>query len=390
MNNVYFSTRRTGGLALLMLLLCVVSTSPLLAQSSTCVAGSVNNGGGDNWSPDCYLKNDCTVQGNPCQANDVEVTGAFVADANSDPLQACSPGEMVSAFLWANFQNGTGTDRFAVRAYAEVELDGVFTGQTFNNCAFDLIPANSTTARRLIPVNFTCGENINLVNVWVAWDTNTGATCSGANPTTVNCGDHPPSKCFSNIDIGGVAVLVPNFTFGCGEATNEVCFTNLTTGGTPPYTYAGQMVECDGFITAGENEATVTYTAGFTTQNFEVEVTDATGCSVVLMTSISCRKLPHQEDDVLFGDSQGSDIPLTVFPNPANDQLKISLPEWESAPVEVRLLDLLGRTQRLARLSEWSATPYTLEVGDLPAGTYLLRLRNASGDFRGAKVMLIH
>ena len=204
----------------------------LTAQSSTCTSGSVNNGNGDLWSPDCYLNNSCAIHGNLCQANDVNVSGAFVADINGDPLPACNPGETINAFLWAKFSNNSGSARYAVRAYAEVEFNGVYTGNFFNECAFDVIPANTTVDRILIPVSFTCGENINLVNIWTAWSTSNSDQCGDAGlPNFAStCGNYPPSKCFNDIDIGGVAVLIPNFSFACGDATDEVCFINLTTG----------------------------------------------------------------------------------------------------------------------------------------------------------------
>ena len=95
-----------------------------------------------------------------------------------------------------------------------------------------MIPANTTVGRILIPVSFTCGENINLVNIWTAWSTSNSDQCGDAGlPNFAStCGNYPPSKRFNDIDIGGVAVLIPNFSFACGDATDEVCFINLTTG----------------------------------------------------------------------------------------------------------------------------------------------------------------
>ena len=86
------------------LLLLLILPGLLAAQSNTCVPGSVNNANGSAWSPDCYLNNNCDLQGNPCQANDVNLTGAFIADINGDPIPACSSGDVVNAFLWADFE----------------------------------------------------------------------------------------------------------------------------------------------------------------------------------------------------------------------------------------------------------------------------------------------
>lgn len=108
--------------------LCLTPFSPayLSAQSSTCSPNSVNNGNNDLWSPDCYLSNSCTIQGNPCQANDVQLTGAFIADINGNPIPTCTPGSTVNAFLWGDFEANASC--FAVRSYAEILYDGVFSG----------------------------------------------------------------------------------------------------------------------------------------------------------------------------------------------------------------------------------------------------------------------
>lgn len=254
------------------------SFTSLSAQSSTCVPSSVNSSNNSLWSPDCYLDNNCEIQGNPCQANDIDVIGVFVADILGNPILACSPGDVINAYLWTTFANTTGTDRYAVRAYAEVELNGVFTGAFFNGCAFDVIPASSTQDQLLIPITFNCGENVNLINIWTAWDTNTGSTCSTATPTSVDCGDYPPSKCYNNIDIGGVSVLVPNFSFDCGDAPNEICFTDLVSGGDGNYTYAWDF----GDNSSISNVASPCYT--YASPGVYTVTLTVTGCL--------CRRLP--------------------------------------------------------------------------------------------------
>ena len=171
----------------------------LFGQSSTCVVGSVNNSAQDSWSPDCYLDNNCMLQGSPCSANDVNVAGTFLADANGDPISVCTPGTQFQAYLWAVFVNNTNAPRYAVRTYAEPVFDGVYTmGTEFNICAGDIIPVNGSTETRLLgPITIDCGVSIELRNLWIAWNT-TASQCSDpqARNYSVKCNQYSNSKCF--------------------------------------------------------------------------------------------------------------------------------------------------------------------------------------------------
>ncbi len=65
---------------------------------------------------------------------------------------------------------------------------------------------------------------------------------------------------------------------------------------------------------------------------------------------------------------------LTVSPNPAHDQLRISFPE-PLLDARLTLTDVLGRTVVQQRISGGS---YTLELGAQPRGVYLLTVRSAT------------
>lgn len=73
----------------------------------------------------------------------------------------------------------------------------------------------------------------------------------------------------------------------------------------------------------------------------------------------------------------------TIFPNPATDRLRIDI-QGQWAEVQLRLMDLNGRTQRTIALdqpqAEWS-------VSGLPQGLYLLEIR--SRDARATRKILI-
>ncbi len=74
----------------------------------------------------------------------------------------------------------------------------------------------------------------------------------------------------------------------CGSSGNTL--TGTASGGVAPYTYHWEMYDCDGILTGGQGTRTITYNAGFTTQNFRLTVTDANGCQTTCTISIPCFK----------------------------------------------------------------------------------------------------
>lgn len=68
---------------------------------------------------------------------------------------------------------------------------------------------------------------------------------------------------------------------------------------------------------------------------------------------------------------------LSVWPNPAQDQLTIRANLDVSSPVTVDLVDLLGRSVRSIASENRPAgnNQWTVELGDIPAGMYLVRLQ---------------
>ena len=64
------------------------------AQSSTCIPGNVENAGESSWSEECYLNDECLEQGNPCQANDVKMLGAYIADLSGGPINTFISGQL--------------------------------------------------------------------------------------------------------------------------------------------------------------------------------------------------------------------------------------------------------------------------------------------------------
>jgi uncharacterized repeat protein (TIGR01451 family) len=211
----------------------------LQAQTNLCEPGSVNNGNNDPWSVECYLNSSCDEQGNPCTANDVNLISLFLADEFGNPIGTFAPGATIEVYLWGEFINGTNTNRYAVRTNTELWIDGLFF-EEINNCSFDDLSPGTQLAILTGPFFFESGQQIELLNTWIGWETTSGAQCSDPLASNYNfrCGQYSPSKCSKTFE--AIPLLVPNFTFSCGDATattTEVCFQDLTTGGVPPYNY---------------------------------------------------------------------------------------------------------------------------------------------------------
>jgi hypothetical protein len=94
---------------------------------------------------------------------------------------------------------------------------------------------------------------------------------------------------------------------------------------------------------------------------------------------------------VRFGNPNGLEL-LGSFPNPARSQatVRFAIPEQMSADnVRLELYDLLGRQVKTIPAAETSGrVEQTLDVSDLPSGTYLLRL-SAGGQTQTQQVTIV-
>jgi phenolic acid decarboxylase len=119
---------------------------------------------------------------------------------------------------------------------------------------------------------------------------------------------------------------------------------NLTvTGGTAPYTYS--------WNTNDTQEDLFNVFAGF----YQVEVTDAKGCSVIANTEVE--EMSHAGID--FNDKNE----FTVYPNPSNGNATVS---WEG---EAQYLYILNQSGQIVEKHSVAQTT-TYDVSNLPSGMY--------------------
>jgi len=130
--------------------------------------------------------------------------------------------------------------------------------------------------------------------------------------------------------------------------------TVLSTGSYSSYKWYRNGVAVSGGIA---QQLTITQNGGYT-----VVVTGAHGCKdssqVYNVTGVSI-----DETNVLSS--------LALYPNPANQQITISLEDNTSNPIQVNILDVLGKTQKQI---SFKGSSQTIDVADLTAGIYLVQI----------------
>ncbi|MFC2079325.1 hypothetical protein ACFLSZ_05035 [Candidatus Bipolaricaulota bacterium] len=149
---------------------------------------------------------DCGWQ---CPANDTDVEELWLGDASGSPLLPCSSGTSASAYVWAKLRNGTGTSRYAFRAFGDVTIGGTTT--SFEDCILDTLlkktGSNPTYADVVVygPFAWTCGIGVS-VDLIIAWSTS-AHTCADA-PV---CNDYPAGQCYAD-DLEIAESLSPSYT----------------------------------------------------------------------------------------------------------------------------------------------------------------------------------
>jgi len=80
---------------------------------------------------------------------------------------------------------------------------------------------------------------------------------------------------------------------------------------------------------------------------------------------------------------------MEIYPNPANDQLNITLVDFKNDNYQISLINLLGQ-QVISEgfMSSGSQMNWTFDLGNVPSGSYFLEIRNESGQNYTEKVII--
>jgi hypothetical protein len=131
-------------------------------------------------------------------------------------------------------------------------------------------------------------------------------------------------------------------------------FTLIVTGGTPPYVFEGTSFS-GSLVVSG-------YSAGA----YSVTITDQNGCQGAADFTIG-NVNSTSEPEVLRQ--------FAVFPNPAKDYAVANVRLAASATMQLSLTDFTGRTLRSWPAVEANGYTFSVDLGGLPAGVYMLLLQ---------------
>ncbi|MCB0530692.1 MAG: T9SS type A sorting domain-containing protein [Lewinellaceae bacterium] len=138
-------------------------------------------------------------------------------------------------------------------------------------------------------------------------------------------------------------------------------------GGTPPFTYTWTLNNTSVISTQED-------LVGAPGGQYSLVVTDSNSCTAsfaVVLTEIVGTINPA-----------ASDLQVLVYPNPANDNLTVTIDMANPRPLRFRFIDLLGRLS-LERQTATQSTRQvqTFNLKDMPAGMYLLQVLAADGQY---------
>ncbi|UTW62471.1 T9SS type A sorting domain-containing protein [bacterium SCSIO 12741] len=166
-----------------------------------------------------------------------------------------------------------------------------------------------------IPFNVMIHNRSTGSNPTYLWDFGDGSTSTQAKPVHVYSGNGPYKVCL---------------TVTSGSCTDTYCDT--------------VKIDSNGHVTRG---------AGLTLWVDEYDESK--------LTSVAS----HHREEVNF----------KAYPNPANDQLMISVEAEEGQSMQLEMMTLTGKVV-LAAQEDWTGSPVTLDIQDLAPGIYLLNVRS--------------
>lgn len=194
---------------------------------------------------------------------------------------------------------------------------------------------------------------------------------TGANPNVKPPNGFPPyivtvrDQC-GNIAQDTIKVLAPaamtvNASSTEDDGTGNGTATATPMDGIPPFTYSWNTGSDSSSITDLVGDSTYSYT-----------VTD--GCGTVVEGSVFVLGNTANEELVELGLSQ-----LEVYPNPAQSSIFVKVETIKIGDVQIELLDARGSVVNNRVLRNTLGEEFRMEVSNLPAGMYILKVSTAEG-----------
>ena len=236
-------------------------------------------------SPDFDIVNpthseDCTILTGDCTSKDLYVLDAFLVAENE--CNSCDGTEPITAQLWLTLVNDTGSTRTSFAIFGTINTyddKGALTGSCSISRCIETIEKNSSTPRYYGDIEYTCGDNLKLVDVIQSWtDAGKPSTCPNH-----DCAEISP-KCGFSSEIEIKPPLQASATAECKSAsTIDIDLT--VQGGSGSYSYDWTK-EGGGFSSSVEDPSGVSPGKYYVTVT-DNSIVDGNGVNCVVMTDVT-------------------------------------------------------------------------------------------------------
>ncbi|TDQ27459.1 PKD domain-containing protein, partial [Tenacibaculum caenipelagi] len=235
----------------------------------------------------------CEISG--CGAQDVEIGSVYIGDINGDPITTCTVGNpLADIYLYVDISKAASKIDLYLQFYLmngtdKIDKDGnVYVGT--DKISIGISGSISPGVYQMFElVNYTCGEELTLTDVYISWQTPGSVVGPGCATQKSKCsGENLPP-----IDVQ--TPIAPNFTFeyDCGvNGFQSVTFTNTSTGGDGTITYEWSFgTDSSPTVAATEGPHHVSYTSSGT-KTVTLIVTDEDGDTNSIIKNITIDSTP--------------------------------------------------------------------------------------------------
>ena len=183
---------------------------------------------------------DLRTCGYNCTSNNYTLTDVFLSltDVYGVPITntTCTIGNVQQVYILLNYTSNANSNIYYTRFFADLSIDGVVTPLNVMLNNNGTIAPGAGQVHLYGPFNWTCGQELLLSNILVAWRTSASQD-PGPNYT---CQSYSNSQCDFSPNMVISKPLAVQFTYkGCTNGNQStIQFTSTTNGGIAPYTYA--------------------------------------------------------------------------------------------------------------------------------------------------------
>ncbi|TQI69759.1 putative secreted protein (Por secretion system target) [Gramella sp. Hel_I_59] len=268
----------------------------------------------------------------------------------------CDEGTQQSFPLILSINNKTGSFRPTFAFFGTLEVrdaeGNLISTETISGCNdTDGLPANTITELPYPPINYTCGTNLKITNLYLAW--------TDASQVTDQSSKNSCTNITTNITSKGVLDIAPKCgtldelnvetpLSGAVSTTDSSCYQlndaeieALPVGGLAPYTYSWS------------NGETTKTTTGLAPGTYSVTITDANGCTY---------------------DTEGMVGEPTELQAIVDSSTNVSCNGDSDGAIDI---SVSGGTADYTYL--WSNNATTQDISGIPAGTYSVTVTDANG-----------